>query len=160
WVVKWLKRPPQGLLSAPHHLTTQPPAKPDQEEAMNRLSAVVGLLLVLPAGGRAQPIQKLAGPRAAVFAVALDPHSRSLASAGFDHTIKLWQPWSGKLLRTLTGHQDRVLSLAYTPDGRHLASAAADGTIFLWDLGMSTEDRQSSSTEGRQAGGGPCLLEG
>ena len=39
-----------------------------------------------------------------------------------DKTVKLWEPASGKLLRTLEGHGEFVLSVAFDPTGRTLAS--------------------------------------
>ncbi|MFJ3338626.1 trypsin-like peptidase domain-containing protein [Streptomyces sp. NPDC086766] len=60
------------------------------------------------------------------------PH---LATGSDDFRIRVWNPASGKLLRTLTGHDDTVTALCpVTVLGRTLlASASNDHTIRLWD---------------------------
>ena len=66
--------------------------------------------------------------------VAFDPTGRTLASASVDHTVKLWDPNSGQLLRSLEGHTDIVLCVAFSSDGRLIASkgGSGDSTIRLW----------------------------
>ena len=71
---------------------------------------------------------------AATFPAAFAPDGRTLASGSLDHTIKLWDSASGRLLRTLTGHTHWVNSVAFSPDGRTLASGSGDKTIKLWNL--------------------------
>jgi WD40 repeat protein len=69
-----------------------------------------------------------------VTAVAFDPTGRTLASASSDNTVKLWDPNSGQLIRSLEGHSV-VLSVAFDPAGSTLASASADQMVQVWDAG-------------------------
>jgi WD40 repeat protein len=55
-----------------------------------------------------------------------------LASAGYDHTVKLWDTRSGKLLHTLEGHGDTVYVVAFDPTGGTLATGGGN-TVKLWD---------------------------
>ena len=57
-----------------------------------------------------------------VFGVAFSPDGKALATAGADHTVKIWNLESGELLTTYRGHQESVLSVAFSPDGKTLAS--------------------------------------
>ncbi|CDR10606.1 trypsin-like peptidase domain-containing protein [Streptomyces iranensis] len=64
---------------------------------------------------------------------AFSPDGRSLAAGGEDGLVRLWNPATGKLQRTLRGHDDVVNAVAFSPDGEHLASAGIDRTVRLWD---------------------------
>src|SRR5205814_1730104 len=60
---------------------------------------------------------------------------KTLASASFDATVKLWEAATGKPLRTLAGHDKRVWSVAFSPDGTSILSGSHDATAKLWDAG-------------------------
>ena len=92
---------------------------------------VLSLLAAAPAWG--QPIRQFRGHHAPVSAVAFAPDGQSLASASFDHSIKVWDVPRGAVVQTLAGHRDTVLTLAYTADGRRLVSAGTDGQVLVWD---------------------------
>ncbi|MBO0869994.1 MAG: trypsin-like peptidase domain-containing protein, partial [Micromonosporaceae bacterium] len=79
----------------------------------------------------------LEGHIGAVLAVCAVPvgDRALLASAGSDHTLRLWDPATGLVERLLEGHTHGVAGLSVVPvDGRVLlASAGHDGTVRLWD---------------------------
>ena len=64
-----------------------------------------------------------------------------LASAGNDHTIKLWDTATGREVASLRGHSSPVLAVSYRPDGHVLASGGEDGTIRIWDTATGRELR-------------------
>ena len=61
-------------------------------------------------------------------------HETTLASAGFDNTIFLWDIDTKKLLYTLTEHRGSVEAIAFSRDGETLASGGHDGKVLLWEL--------------------------
>lgn len=90
-----------------------------------------------------------------VSSIALSPNGRILATASWDHTIKLWDSQSGSLIRTLAGHASRVLCIAFSPDGRLLASGAgvwddsdARGELKLWNSQSGAEVEQIGAHTG------------
>jgi len=65
------------------------------------------------------------------------------------HTLKafstdgkrLWDGWTGELVRTLKGYTD----MAFSADGNRLASALSDSMVRLWDGGTGKPVRTLES---------------
>ena len=78
-------------------------------------------------------IRKFAGHTDAVYAMALSPDGKLLATGGYDQKIGLWDAATGAATKLLKGHNGCINGLSFRPDGKVLASASADRTIKLWD---------------------------
>jgi WD40 repeat protein len=77
------------------------------------------------------PLEGHTGP---VSQIAFAPDGRTLASAGADGKVRLWNVAERRLMTTLEGHTAPVHSLAFSPGGQLLASSGNDATIRLWDV--------------------------
>ncbi len=79
-------------------------------------------------------VRTIEGHRDTIYALALSPDGKTLATGSYDQQIKLWDTATGAEKKTLRGHNGAVFGLAFRPDGKILASASADRTIKLWDV--------------------------
>lgn len=80
--------------------------------------------------------------------IAFTPDGSTLATAGYDHTIHLWEAWSGTPGHTLGGRGASVEAVAFHPEGQTLTSISADHTARLWRISPpACERRESVRTE-------------
>jgi WD40 repeat protein len=79
----------------------------------------------------------LKGHTEALFGIAFSPDGKTVATASFDKTLKLWETATGKEIKTFEGpqgHQQLVLCVAFSPDGQSVASGSQDNTVKIWDV--------------------------
>ena len=74
-----------------------------------------------------------------VIGAVFSPDGKLVASAGWDHLIRLWNAETGRELRQFVGHKGPVYGVAFSPDGLTIASGSEDHTIRLWDVATAKE---------------------
>ena len=70
-----------------------------------------------------------------VRALAASTDGATLAGAGDDGAVRLWEAATGKPGPKLVGATDWLLAVAFAPDGKSLAAAGYDGHLRIWDAG-------------------------
>ncbi|MBE9058280.1 WD40 repeat domain-containing protein [Sphaerospermopsis sp. LEGE 08334] len=88
----------------------------------------------------------LTGHALTVTSAAITADHNTLISGSKDNTIKLWNPESGELKRTLTGHTGVVNYLNVTPDGKYIVSADSYN-VRIWNLLSGALIRQFNNSE-------------
>jgi WD40 repeat protein/serine/threonine protein kinase len=82
-------------------------------------------------------------------AIAGSPSLRLLASAGQDHSIRLWRTDTGGLARSWRGQSESASALEMSPGGRSLATGSMTGAVRLWSTSSSRPQRAFRAHAGR-----------
>jgi WD40 repeat protein len=82
---------------------------------------------------------------AVITSIAVSPNGQTIATAGADNAIKLWNAADGAAGKVLAGHAAAVHALAFSADGTKLASASEDKTIRIWNVADGTEANKIES---------------
>jgi WD40 repeat protein len=89
------------------------------------------------------------GGTVTAVAYSKDAIGATVASAGIDKSIKVWDVPNDRLRgEPLRRHTGPVYAIAFSADQRYLASAGWDGVIRLWDVGSLTEKATMIGHEG------------
>lgn len=83
--------------------------------------------------GVPQPDAVFDGHKGPVAGLAVSPDGAWLASASWDHTVRLW-PLNGGAPRILEGNSQNVNGVAFSPNGQQVISAGYDATLRIWPI--------------------------
>ena len=113
-------------------------------DPIHRLDAKDSLLKTVAANPRLATI--LRGHTDSIASVAFSPNGKTLASGGFDGSVRLWdvtsaQPVGGSVMR----HTDWVRAVAFSPDGKILASGGRDSAVQ--PVGMQRRARRRRAAQ-------------
>jgi WD40 repeat protein/serine/threonine protein kinase len=74
--------------------------------------------------------------------LAVAPHAEKILSKVYttreeetDHTLRIFDPLSRRLIATFPRHHDGVTAAAFSPDGSRVVTGDRLGVLFLWDAG-------------------------
>lgn len=78
-----------------------------------------------------------------VAAVAFAPDGKTLASAGADNVVRLWEVGTWKPKGELKGHKDGVCAVAFSGNSQWIGTGSFDHTAKLWDVKERREIKSS-----------------
>lgn len=81
--------------------------------------------------------QPYAGFTAQIKDIKVSPDGKTVATAGSDHMVRLWNP-DGSPIAALGPHNDEVAAVAFSPDGKLLAAITRTAVVSVWDLAGRT----------------------
>jgi WD40 repeat protein len=69
-----------------------------------------------------------------IHCVAFSADGKTLASGGWDRTVRVWDIKTGRQLQQFVGNPDSPIdAIALSPDGKKFAAGNGDGGLRLWD---------------------------
>jgi WD40 repeat protein len=91
---------------------------------------------------------RLEGHSAGIHQLLFLPDGKTLASASYDQTIRLWDvtaPANRREPRVLRGHKGSVFALALLTNKTTLVSGSVDGSVCLWNISAKPRDRKRTT---------------
>jgi WD40 repeat protein len=73
-----------------------------------------------------------------ITSASISPDERLIAASSADHTIRIWNLESGKLLSTLVSGEWGITKCQFSFDGKYIASIDVLGKITLWNVAGKT----------------------
>lgn len=63
-----------------------------------------------------------------------------MASAGWDHSVRLWSFDTRQRVKTLHGNSSEIWALAFSPDGQAIVTGGKDGSVRRWPTNPTAKD--------------------
>lgn len=90
--------------------------------------------LLIGAKNPIKPVREIKANNFAITCLLFSPDSQSLTSGSLDRTILVWNPTTGKRIRSLGGFLLGISTITYSSDGTLLAGGSVDGSIRVWRI--------------------------
>ncbi|MEZ5849664.1 MAG: cytochrome C [Hyphomicrobiaceae bacterium] len=89
----------------------------------------------------AAPVARLEGHKAKINALAVTSDGRFAASAGWDHTARIWDLGGLRAGPVLEGHRGPVNAVEFSGDGATVYTGGTDGRVLAWRRSDGTQLR-------------------
>jgi WD40 repeat protein len=81
-----------------------------------------------------KPVREIKANNFAITCLLFSPDSITLTSGSLDRTILVWNPTTGKRIRSLGGFLLGISAISYSSDNTLLAGSSMDGSIRVWRI--------------------------
>jgi WD40 repeat protein len=106
--------------------------------------------LVSPDNKPIAPLKEIKANNFAITCLVFAPDSQSLSSGSLDRTILVWDPSTGKKIRSLSGFILGISAIAYSMDGTMLAGSSLDGVTRIWRFRTGEQINSSGSPDNKR----------
>src|SRR5206468_2222416 len=89
--------------------------------------------VVLRNANTGNEVRRLVGHRETVNRMTFSPDGKTLASAGHDQAVRLWDLATGKEKLHADEPSGRAIAAHFTPDGKHVVVGTKDHWLRVWD---------------------------
>jgi WD40 repeat protein len=89
-----------------------------------------------------RPLEVWQGHQAGVLTADISPDEQWIASGDSGGAVLIWDPATGRQVRSLPLGDQEVTTVKFSPDGKWLATSGVDRVIHIWNTGSWTEARQ------------------
>ncbi|HEY1554179.1 MAG TPA: protein kinase [Kofleriaceae bacterium] len=79
------------------------------------------------------PPRVLSGHTSEIMLMDVSPDGSRIGTSSTDHTAKIWDTATGRLITSLDGHDGYIRPVKWSPDGRLAATGSVDRTARVWD---------------------------
>src|SRR5262245_4277810 len=86
-------------------------------------------------------LREFKGHTGCVMSLAVSPDGKTLATASWDGTARMWDMATARELHLLQADLGHAFAVAFSPDGKIVATAGEDGRARLWDVATGQEVR-------------------
>ncbi|MEG4197297.1 WD40 domain-containing protein [Microcoleus sp. Pol12A5] len=70
----------------------------------------------------------------AIAGLTFSPDGKTIASASYDGTFKLWNSADGTLINAISDHSAGAGDVKFSPDGQMVASSGVHSKVKIWKL--------------------------
>ncbi len=78
-----------------------------------------------------------AGHEQDIYSIQFASDAKTIASASGDGTVRLWDPKTWSVFRTLTV-ENIVTNVGFSPDSKYVAAGSLNNNVYVWDIGTGT----------------------
>ncbi len=73
------------------------------------------------------------GHSGGIMSAAYSYDGRYVITSSVDHTARIWETRTGKIIKVLKGHTQYLEKAIFSPNGNFIATAGRDGLVIIWD---------------------------